>query len=159
MVQGFFTVLTIWIAIFVTAYLYFDNRMEPRVSVAKIDLKQGEVVIPRSWDGHYYVQGSINGYPIRFLVDTGASVVSVGTEFARLANLPKGRPASFTTAGGVVQGEMVFDQIIEAGGIEINGLHVSVGLHGDVALLGQNFLRKIDVIQANDTMKLRVRAE
>ncbi len=159
MVQGFLIVLTIWIAIFTTAYLYFDNRMEPRVSVAKIDLQQGKVVIPRSWDGHYYVQGSINGYPVRFLVDTGASVVSVGAEFARLANLPKGRPASFATAGGVVQGEMVFNQIIEAGGIEINGLHVSVGLHGDVALLGQNFLRKIDVIQTNDTMTLRVRTE
>ena len=159
MVQGFITVLIIWITIFAAAYLYFDTRMEPRVSVAKADLKQGEVVIPRSWDGHYYLQGSVNGYPIRFLVDTGASVVSVGADFARQANLPKGRPASFTTAGGVVQGEMVFDQIIEAGGIVINGLHVSVGLHGDVALLGQNFLRKIDVIQSNDTMTLRIRSE
>lgn len=159
MVKGYISVLIIWITIFVSAYLYFDTRLEPRVSVVKSDLGSGEVIIPRSWDGHYYVPGSINGYPVKFLVDTGASVVSVGTDFARLANLPKGRPASFTTAGGVVQGEMVFDQIIEVGGIVINGLHVSVGLHGDVALLGQNFLRKIDVIQSNDTMTLRVRAE
>ncbi|MCP5245757.1 MAG: clan AA aspartic protease [Burkholderiales bacterium] len=159
MVQGFISVLVIWITIFAMAYLYFDTQLEPRVSIAQSDLESGEVVISRSWDGHYYVPGSINGYPVKFLVDTGASVVSVGAELARQASLPKGRPASFTTAGGVVHGEMVFDQIVEAGGIVINGLHVSVGLHGDMALLGQNFLRKIDVIQSNDTMTLRVRTE
>ncbi|MCB1985950.1 MAG: clan AA aspartic protease [Burkholderiales bacterium] len=159
MVQGYISVLVIWATIFTVAYLYFDTRLEPRVSIAKSYQDGGEVVIPRSWDGHYYVPGSINGYPIKFLVDTGASVVSVGADFARRANLPKGRPANFTTAGGVVQGEMVFDQVIEAGGIVMGGLHVSVGLHGDVALLGQNFLRKIDVIQSNDTMTLRIRAE
>ena len=159
MVQGYISVLIIWITIFATAYFYFDTRLEPRVSIAKSDLESGEVVISRSWDGHYYVPGSINGYRVKFLVDTGASVVSIGADLARQANLPQGKPASFTTAGGVVQGEMVFDQIVEAGGIVINGLHVSVGLHGDMALLGQNFLRKIDVIQSNDTMTLRVRTE
>lgn len=159
MVKGFISVLIIWIIIFTIAYLYFDTRLEPRVSVAREYLENGAVIIPRSWDGHYYVNGSINDFPIKFMIDTGASVVSVGKQFARLADLPKGRPASFATAGGVVQGEMVFNQTIEAGGIVMNGLQVSVGLHGDVALLGQNFLRSIDVIQSKDTMILRVRTE
>lgn len=159
MVRGFISVLVIWVTIFTMAYLYFDTQLEPRVSVAKSYPENGEVVIPRTWDGHYYVQGSINGFPIKFMIDTGASVVSVGKQFAQLAGLPKGRPASFATAGGIVQGEMVFNQTIEAGGIVMDGLQVSVGLDGDVALLGQNFLRKIDVIQSNDTMTLRIRTE
>lgn len=159
MVKGYISVLVVWITIFTVAYLYFNTKLEPQVLVAQQGAVQGEVIIPRSADGHYYVQGFINGYPVNFLVDTGASIVSVGTEFARKANLPKGRPATFSTAGGIVQGEMVFDQTIEAGGIVINGLHVSVGLHGDKALLGQNFLRKIDVVQSNDKMILRVREE
>ncbi|SET34215.1 aspartyl protease family protein [Nitrosomonas marina] len=157
MVKGFISVLVIWIIIFSAAYLYFDTRLEPRVSAAREYLENGSVIIPRSWDGHYYVQGSVNGFPVKFMIDTGASVVSVGKQFARSANLPAGRPASFATAGGVVQGEMVFNQTIEAGGIVMSGLQVSVGLHGDVALLGQNFLRNIDVIQSNDTMILKFR--
>lgn len=155
--RSFITVLIIWITIFTAAYAYFNARLEPRVSVAKPSAIAGEVRIPRSWDGHYYIQGSINGYPIIFMVDTGATVVSVGSAFATNARLPKGRSATFTTAGGVVQGEMVSDQTIEAGGIVVSGLQVSVGLPGDMALLGQNFLRNIDVIQSNDTMTLRVR--
>lgn len=152
-------VLIIWIIIFSAIYLYFNTKLEPRITVAKQSLVSGEVIIPRSWDGHYYIQGSINSYPVIFMVDTGATVVSLGTEIARRAQLPKGRPANFTTAGGVVQGEMVNDQTIEAGGIVVSGLQISVGLPGDMALLGQNFLRNIDVIQSNDTMTLRLRQQ
>ena len=54
---------------------------------------------------------------------------------------------------------MVNDQTIEAGGIVVSGLQISVGLPGDMALLGQNFLRNIDVIQSNDTMTLRLRQQ
>jgi len=157
--RSFINVLIIWVAIFSAVYFYFNTQLEPRVSVARHNSVAGEVTIPRSWDGHYYIQGSVNGYPIIFMVDTGATVVSVGAEFARNARLPKGRPANFTTAGGVVQGEMVNELTVEAGGIAVNGLQVSVGLPGDMALLGQNFLRNIDVIQSNDTMTLRARSQ
>ncbi len=157
--RSFIHVLIIWITVFTAIYLYFNTRLEPRISVAKQGLVSGEVVIPRSWDGHYYIQGSINGHPIIFMVDTGATVVSVGSGFARNAQLPKGRLANFTTAGGIVQGEKIYDQTIEAGGLVVSGLQISVGLPGDMALLGQNFLRNIDVIQSNDTMTLRLRQQ
>ena len=138
--------------------MFFDARQGPIIAAAKNGVV-GEVVIPRSPDGHYYVQGSINGYPIDFMVDTGASVVSVSKEFSREASLPNGSPANFSTAGGVVTGEVISGQTVQAGGIAVNGLSVSVGMHGRMALLGQNFLRRIDVIQSNDRMILKVRTE
>ncbi|MDH5480320.1 MAG: TIGR02281 family clan AA aspartic protease [Nitrosomonas sp.] len=156
---GHVSVLMVWIIIFAVVYLYFDGRQAPKVAVVKGGLARGEVVIPRSRDGHYYIRGAINGYPIDFMVDTGASIVSVSHEFSRLANLPGGATANFSTAGGVVQGEIVSGQVIEAGGIAVAGLSVSVGIQGEIALLGQNFLRRVDVIQSNDTMILRVRME
>ncbi len=159
MVKGFISILIIWVAIFAVVYLYFETRLGSRVQVSDAYLEYGEIQIPRAGDGHFYVQGTINGYPVKFLVDTGASVVSISKEVARRAALPTGRPANFTTAGGIVQGEIVFDQTIDAGGITVRGLQVSVGLYGDVALLGQNFLRNIDVVQTNDRMVLRVRTE
>jgi aspartyl protease family protein len=156
---GHISVLVVWVTIFSIVYLYFNEHQVPKVAVVKGGLAQGEIVIPRSLDGHYYVRGAINGYPIDFMVDTGASIVSVSNEFSRVANLPSGAPASFSTAGGMVRGEIVSGQTIEAGGIAVNGLSVSVGIQGEIALLGQNFLRRVDVIQSNDRMILRVRAE
>lgn len=156
---GHISVLVVWIIVFSVVYLYFNERQVPKVAEVKGNLTRGEIVIPRSLDGHYYVRGAINGYPIDFMVDTGASIVSISNKISRAANLPSGAPANFSTAGGVVRGEIVSGQTIEAGGIAVNGLSVSVGIQGEIALLGQNFLRRVDVIQSNDRMILRVRAE
>ncbi|MEP7371680.1 MAG: retropepsin-like aspartic protease [Nitrosospira sp.] len=154
---GHFTALAIWIVISGVAYLYFDARQKPTIAVASAKLASGEVVIPRSRDGHYYVRGAINGHPVDFMVDTGASTVSISHEIARNVHLPKGTPANFVTANGAVMGEIVSGQTIEAGGIVMEGLSVGVGIQGDTALLGQNFLRRIDVLQSDDKMVLRVR--
>jgi len=156
---GHISVLVVWIIVFSVVYLYFNERQVPKVAEVKGNLTRGEIVIPRSLDGHYYVRGAINGYPIDFMVDTGASIVSISNKISQAANLPSGAPANFSTAGGVVRGEIVSGQTIEAGGIAVNGLSVSVGIQGEIALLGQNFLRRVDVIQSNDRMILRVRAE
>jgi aspartyl protease family protein len=153
---GHITALAVWIAIFGAIYLYFDARQKPTIAVASADLAGGEVTIPRSRDGHYYVRGSINGHPVDFMVDTGASMVSIGRDIARSAGLPSGMPASFSTANGTVMGEIVSGQTVEAGGIVVRGLSVGVGVVGDMALLGQNFLRRVDVLQSGDKMVLRI---
>ncbi len=156
---GVITVLVIWVIIFSFVYVFFDSQQKPKIATGKDGGMFGQIVIPRSLDGHYYVRGSINGYPIDFMVDTGASVVSVSKRLAKKANLPNGVPANFSTAGGTVMGEVVSGQSVEAGGIMVDGISVSVGIQGDVALLGQNFLRRVDVLQANDTMTLRLRTQ
>jgi aspartyl protease family protein len=153
--------LTFWLLAFGGAYLFFDARLKPTVATASNDsLAKGEVVIPRSRDGHYYVKGSINGKVVVFVVDTGATMVSVSSGFARDAGLPRGVSAQFSTAGGVVEGEVVTDQTIEAGGIRVSPLNIAVGIQmsaEDPALLGQNFLRRVEVSQANDQMVLRLK--
>ncbi|MBI4757041.1 MAG: clan AA aspartic protease [Betaproteobacteria bacterium] len=157
--KGHMAALLIWLALSAAAYTYFDARQKPTVATAR-ERGRGEVVIPRSRDGHYYVQGAINAQPVTFLVDTGASSVSVGVATARAAGLPQGAVAHFQTAGGDVPGEMVTGATVEAGGIEVRGLSVGVipALDGEVpALLGQNFLRRVEVVQSGDRMVLRVR--
>jgi aspartyl protease family protein len=154
---GHLAALAIWIAISGTAYLYFDARQKPTIVTARADLAGGQVVIPRSRDGHYYLRGSIGNHIVDFMVDTGATTVSISRTVARKANLPPGIPASFSTAGGTVAGEVVSRQTVEAGGIVVEGLSIGVGIHGDVGLLGQNFLRNVDVLQLEDNMVLRTR--
>ncbi|MDP1897861.1 MAG: TIGR02281 family clan AA aspartic protease [Sulfurimicrobium sp.] len=158
---GHLTALTVWMLVFAGAYLGFDHYQQSKVAVASVEsIAKGEIVIPRSSDGHYYVTGAINGQAVDFMVDTGATTVSVDTDFARRAGLPSGRPEQFRTAGGVVMGEVVHGLTVEAGGIRVHGLRVVVGIKtglGEPALLGANFLRYVDLILSDDKMILRVK--
>jgi aspartyl protease family protein len=155
---GYGAALAIWLALSALAYFFFQSQERPAVAVLASAGGGGQIVIPRSRDGHYYVEGAINGHPVTFMVDTGASVVSIGQGMARAAGLPRGAAARFQTAGGDVSGEIVTGVTIEVAGIRIEGLRVAVGPElgaGSTALLGQNFLRRVEVVQQGDRMTLR----
>lgn len=117
-----------------------------------------EIVIPRSRNGHYYVEGAINGRATTFMVDTGATTVAIDPRTARAAGLPKGYPATFGTASGETQGETVPRQSVSVGSLRIDDVTIAVidGI-GEVGLLGQNILRHLDVTQSGDRMILRAK--
>jgi aspartyl protease family protein len=115
-----------------------------------------EISIPAARDGHYYLEGAVNGMPLTFMIDTGATYVSVGEEFARKARLPEGVTGYFSTANGTVEGKIVKDQVVEAEDYKVSGLSVAVTpLGGKKGLLGQNFLRRFEVSQSGGVMRLR----
>jgi len=118
----------------------------------------GQVIeIPAARDGHYYVEGSVNGVPIRFMIDTGATYVSVSGRFAASARLPEGVKGYFSTANGTVEGQIVKGQVVEAEGFKVSGLSVAVTpLGSKQGLLGQNFLKRFDVSQSQSVMTLRL---
>jgi aspartyl protease family protein len=107
--------------------------------------------------GHFIAEGAVNGKPIRFVVDTGATVVALpASEAVRLGiDYRKGRPGSTRTAGGVVPVyRMVFDTV-KVGGIElraVEGLVIEQGL--DIALLGMSFLSRVEMQNEGQTMTL-----
>jgi aspartyl protease family protein len=115
-----------------------------------------EIAIPAARDGHYYLEGAINGVALTFMIDTGATYVAVGEDFARKARLPEGITGYFSTANGTVEGKIVKDQVVEAEGFKVSGLSVAVTpLGGKKGLLGQNFLRRFEVSQSAGVMRLR----
>ena len=127
----------------------------PTVVHAVTDGRQ-EISIPAARDGHYYLEGAVNGVPLTFLIDTGATYVSVGEEFARKARLPEGVTGYFSTANGTVEGKIVKDQVVEAEDFKVSGLSVAVTpLGGKTGLLGQNFLRRFEVSQSAGVLRLR----
>lgn len=143
----------VWIVLFGIAYVVIDAELQPKVATVT---SGGEIVIPRSRDGHFYVAGAINGQPVTFLVDTGASTVSVKSALARRLGLPSGRPVAIGTAGGMVQGEEITGQTVSLGGITVREVRVVVlpDMPGE-ALLGQNVLRHLEVVQTAERMILR----
>lgn len=154
---GTLGILAFWLVIM--AGLYFAMQYATRPAGATVTA-EGAVVIPRHHDGHFRVAGSVNGVPVMFLVDTGASLVGVTDALARKAGLQGGEPITFRTANGTREGRAVASESITVRTLAVSGLKVGTGYTGDSdgdALLGQNFLRHFDVEMGRDRMVLRPR--
>lgn len=142
----------IWVLLFGVIYLVLDASMQPKVAAGAA----GEIVIPRSRDAHFYLAGEINGQAMVFMVDTGATTVSVGGALAERLGLPPGRPVQVGTANGVARGTEVLGQTVSLGGISIRDVRIIVLPEmGEHALLGQNVLRHLEVVQTSERMVLR----
>lgn len=147
----------IWCVLLGFAYVFIDGQIKPKVATATGNSTQVE--IPRSRDGHFYVAGTINGQALTFMVDTGASTVAISQAVAQRLGLPTGRSVNIGTAGGMTQGREVTGLTLRIGGITLNNVRVVVlaSMPGE-ALLGQNVLRHLEVIQTSDSMILRAKA-
>ena len=74
--------------------------------------------------GHFIAEGAINNKPVRFVVDTGATVVALpASEAVRLGiDYRKGRRGSTRTASGVVPDYRVLFDTVKVGGIELRAV-------------------------------------
>jgi aspartyl protease family protein len=153
--------LAFWLAVAAALWWGFSWwEARQRAGLAPYADASGELVIPRSRDGHFYVRGEINHAPVHFMVDTGASSVAISTQVARAARLPEGRPVTLSTANGTREARLVHGVPVKVGPLAHNDVSVTTGLDlGDpqAALLGQSFLRHFDVQIASDRLVLRPR--
>lgn len=106
--------------------------------------------------GMFLAEGSVNGRPIRFLVDTGATFVSMSaSDAARLGvDYSKGRPVMMQTANGAVVKYLVKLDSVKLGAIELNGIDGVVGGDMPIALLGMSFLSRLQLQHEGQSMTL-----
>ena len=160
--RGAIGMVAFWVLIMAGLYWAMERWQQPRAARVTAG---GALVIPRHADGHFRVAGSINGEPVMFMVDTGASVVSVSEALAQRAGLAGGETTQFHTANGQRQGRIVRAKLIRLpGGVQVENLRVGTGLAlgggaDDQGLLGQNFLQHFDVQMDRERMVLRPRRE
>lgn len=152
----------VWLALAGVLYVVFERiEHKQQASFEPYALSTGELVIPRQRDGHFHVLGEVNRQPVSFLVDTGASHVSVSEVLASQARLPAGQSITLSTANGQRPGQLVRNVPVLAGHLAINDTTVIVGLAGmrpEQALLGQAFLKHFDIEIRRDEMVLRPRS-
>lgn len=148
-----------WLLMFGAMFLFFtqyDSRQKTKyLAYAN---SAGELVIPRGEDGHYHVQGEINHVPVDFLVDTGATSVTISEALAAQAGLSGGTPITSQTANGALRGRLLHGVPIQVGHLVLNNTTVGVGLtlsNPKEALLGQSFLNHFDIEMRNNQMVLR----
>jgi aspartyl protease family protein len=111
----------------------------------------------RAGDGHFYVDAQVNGARVRFLVDTGASVVALTPADAQRAGiaLPSERSRAIG-AGGEVEVIPVSIDRIAIGSLNANHVRAAVAPTLPVSLLGQSFLSQVGSVEIRgDLMVLR----
>lgn len=119
----------------------------------------GQTVLSRQPDGHFYTSASVGGTQIRFLVDTGATIVALTADDASAVGL-SWDPASVRPIGrganGTVHGVPVLLDRVEINGLEARNVRAAIIPEGlDVSLLGQSYLSVIDKVEiSEDQMRL-----
>jgi aspartyl protease family protein len=140
--------LLIFAALFVVVALRDDfAALGHRVVVAArgSEQKGRELRIRKSEDGHFWVDGEVNGVAARFLVDSGATITSLSVATADSARVEHGGvPVPVETANGIARVESGEIDRLDVGPIERNDVrvHVSPGF-GDTNVLGMNFLSSL----------------
>jgi aspartyl protease family protein len=108
-------------------------------------------------NGHFVTDGAVNGNPVRFLVDTGATSIALpGREAERLGiDYRKGARGMTHTANGPVAVYRVTLDRVRLGGIELRMVEAVVIEQGlDIALLGMSFLSRVEWKREGQTMTL-----
>lgn len=107
--------------------------------------------------GMFLAEGAINGVPIRFVVDTGATFVSMSAKDAARVGLDfrKGRPLMMQTANGTVMKYQVTLDRVRVGGIELYQVDGVVGEQEmPYVLLGMSFLNRLEMQRDGAAMNL-----
>jgi aspartyl protease family protein len=147
------TMAIAWIAIFAAGFVLFTFRddfgwvvQRLRAEATGEPVAQGqEIRIPMAIDGHFWVDGRVNGEKVEFLVDSGATMTTVGRKTAARVGIDvsPGRNQVVRTGNGLIRVATGRAQTLEIGTIERADLPVHIADDDDLNVLGMNFLSSL----------------
>lgn len=115
------------------------------------------VVLSASSGGHFMTQGQINGKAAQFMVDTGATAVSISQRDAERMGLMfrNGQVVQMSTANGVIAGWRIKLASVQVGDVVVYGVDAVVNASEmPFVLLGNSFLAHFQMTRTNDKMVL-----
>jgi aspartyl protease family protein len=140
-----------WFFIFVLMFLFFYYYSSGKES--SYQMKQGVLTIKADENGHYYIDGSINTHPVKFMIDTGASSVAIPKKLAKQMNLSGRYEVSIQTANGEVTGSLTRLNQLSFAEFKLNDVKAVIipgsGSDDEIVLLGMNVLSKFNLTQKN----------
>ncbi len=159
---GKWMIIGLWVLLIAGGTFFAQKWMDKRsrgqipASIAMPEGKKG-VLLEADRLGHYVVQGDVNGQTVTFLVDTGASGVSIPGKIAEELELTPGARFPVTTANGTI---MVYSTTLESlsiGELTRENVRASINssMDGEVGLLGMTFLRHFELVQQDGFLAIR----
>nr|WP_272887247.1 TIGR02281 family clan AA aspartic protease [Stutzerimonas stutzeri] len=138
-----------------------QSRFNPnREPVSMVQGDQIEVRLEGNVQGHFVADGLINGEPVTFLLDTGATDVAIPAEQAERLDLARGAPVMLQTANGQTTGYRTVLDSLALGDIVLRDVRaiVAPGFGGEQILLGMSALKQLEFTQRAGTLVLRQHA-
>jgi aspartyl protease family protein len=145
-----------WVAIFGGVFVLFLFRDEGRAvwnrATSELSGKSGQTIgnslrIRKSEDGHFWVRANVNGKPVEFLIDSGATVTTMTPQSAASAGVEPtgGFPVMVETANGTVEAQRARIDTLAVGPITQSDAAAQIGsaAMGDTNLLGMSFLSSL----------------
>ena len=148
------TMAIAWIAIFGAGFVLFTfrddltyvaQRLKSEATGAPV-VEGSQVRIPMAIDGHFWVQGSINGTPVKFLVDSGATMTTIGRDTADAAGVTinPNRNQIVRTGNGMLRVATGRAETVSLGPIERSNVGLHIADHEDLNVLGMNYLSTLE---------------
>ena len=152
-----------WIMAIALLMLFFEDELEkqynpnsqPQVSLNSSG--QAEVVLKQNRQGHYVTKGTINETSVTFLLDTGATQVSIPEHIADKLQLDSYGSYSVQTANGRVTVYKTKIDQLSIGNIFLYNVaaHINPAMKNDEILLGMSALKQLDFQQTGKQLILR----
>jgi aspartyl protease family protein len=149
-----------WVVALMLLWVAFEDYLEARDNPNRnlmVQAGASELVLKRNRAGHYVAPGTINGQPVNFLLDTGATQVSVPAHLGLDLGLVPGAPMRVMTANGVVAVRSTVISELGLGPFRVTDVpgHLNPGFSDDQVLLGMSVLQHLEFTQRGDTLTLR----
>jgi len=138
-------------------YLLFSMLENNSSTLSTIDSTGAAmVVLEQDRNGHYEAQGQINGQPVTFLVDTGATDVALPESTARALGLDFGPRVQVMTAAGPATAWVTRLDEVTVGGIRRENVRATItGGEFNGILLGMSFLKHYNLQQQDGRLVIR----
>ncbi len=142
-----------WIAIFAAGFVLFTFRDDLGYVAQRLKseatgdpvVEGAELRVPMSIDGHFWVEASLNGVPVKFLVDSGATMTTIGKETAAEAGVAVStrRNQVVRTGNGMLWVATGRAETLAVGPIERSGVGLHIAEQEDLNVLGMNYLSSL----------------
>lgn len=124
---------------------YVAQRLEAEATGRPVQLAGETIRIPMSIDGHFWVEADVNGVPVNFLVDSGATMTTIGRKTAALAGVPVGQQRNqlVRTGNGLIRVASTRAGLVTLGDIERRNVRMFVADGDELNVLGMNYLSSL----------------
>ncbi len=161
--MGYGMIIAMWALVFgLLAFLFQDvldkqNNPNQQLSGYVTENNVRELVLQRNRYGHYVASGLINNQDVTFMLDTGATDVSIPAKVADRIGLKRGMKMQYQTANGRATVFATKINRISIGNIELENVRATINpnVRDMEVLLGMSFLKQLEFTQRGNTLTIK----